>query len=50
MSRGYQKVKELLPMIEEMIKKGISQREIEAVALALDVDDSGVMKHAVKYG
>jgi SOS-response transcriptional repressors (RecA-mediated autopeptidases) len=30
MSRGYQKVKELLPMIEEMIKKGKSQREIEA--------------------
>ena len=50
MSRGYQKVKELLPMIEEMIKKGISQREIEAVALAHDVNDSGVMKHAVKYG
>ena len=30
MSRGYQKVKELLPVIEKMIKKGISQREIEA--------------------
>ena len=30
MSRGYQKVKEPLPVIEEVIKKGMSQREIAA--------------------
>ena len=30
MSRGYQKIKELLPVIESKIKAGMSQREIEA--------------------
>lgn len=30
MSRGYQKIKRMLPQIEEMMKAGMSHREIEA--------------------
>ena len=29
MARGYQKIKELLPVIEEKLASGMSQREIE---------------------
>ena len=37
MSRRYQKTKELLPFIEEMIKNGMSHREIE-IELGLEGD------------
>jgi hypothetical protein len=30
MSRGYQKIKMMLPVIKEMMKEGMSHREIEA--------------------